>query len=322
MYQGIERRRQPLKRAGRGDAEHNGKIQTLGTFATPADPPVSLREPSSLQGRGDTRSRQPAGGAAMQRRGDPAAKAAGHEGGFPLSFAESRRLLGRVQALTDANGELEAFNATVAHDLCTPLTAINGYCQVLREICRDQLDDTSLEYLQGIYQGTLRMKTLITSLLDFSRVTEAALHRENVDLSAMAQAVVRELTSGAPGRKASIRIAQGITGKGDPGLLRSVLDNLIGNAWKYSALREQAVIEFGRTVLAGKQVYFVRDNGAGFDMALADQLFLPFQRIPGSEVAGHGIGLATVDRIVRRHGGQIWAESKPGRGATFFFTVE
>ena len=321
MYQGIERRRQPLKRASRGAAEHKTNIQPRGVLAVPADLPVSLREPSPLHGRGGTASCQATGSAGVQRS-DAATRAAGPEPGLPLSLAESRLLLGRVQDLTDANAELEAFNSTVAHDLCTPLTAINGYCQVLKELCRDQLDDTSQEYLQGIYQGTLRMKTLITSLLDFSRVTEAVLYRENVDLSEMAQAVVRELASGAPGRKVSIRIAQGISGKGEPGLLRSVLDNLIGNAWKYSALKKQAVIEFGRTTLGGKQVYFVRDNGPGFDMALADQLFLPFQRVPGSAVAGHGIGLATVDRIVRRHGGQVWSESKPGQGATFFFTVE
>jgi signal transduction histidine kinase len=166
------------------------------------------------------------------------------------------------------------------------------------------------------------MKELISSLLEFSRVTHTALRRERIDLSGMAGAVTGDLRLAAPQRAVEIRISKGITGNGDPGLWRSVLDNLIGNAWKFSAGREQTVIEFGRTRKAGRPVYFVRDNGPGFDMALADQLFAPFRRAPETGVEGHGIGLATVDRIVRRHGGQVWAESAPGAGATFYFTME
>jgi signal transduction histidine kinase len=164
------------------------------------------------------------------------------------------------------------------------------------------------------------MDRLIDTLLDFSRVTRVEMHRKSVDLSAMANAVATELKLAEPENQSTFRIATGIAAEGDPDLLRVVLDNLIGNAWKYAGSREGAVIEFGVTEVDGKPACFVRDNGPGFDMARADKLFLPFQRLAGTDVAGHGIGLATVEKIVRRHGGRVWAESKPGEGATFFFT--
>jgi len=134
--------------------------------------------------------------------------------------------------------------------------------------------------------------------------------------------VAAELALAEPERRVTFRIGEGITGNGDAGLWRIVLDNLIGNAWKYTGKREEKLIEFGMTEVDGKPACFVRDNGPGFDMVLADKLFMPFQRISGTEVEGHGIGLATVERIVRRHGGKVWAESEPGKGATFFFTLE
>lgn len=269
-----------------------------------------------------TNKKQLAAAAALHPGAEHQVRATGSETGFPLSHDETRKLLKDMQALTEANTELEAFNASVSHDLCTPLTAINGYCQVLNSLCSDQLDDQSTSYLRGIYDATLRMKQLIESLLDFSRISRVPLNREPVDLSGMAQEVAAELQSTAPERRVTFRIAKGIRVEGDPGLCRSVLDNIIGNAWKYSLGREKTVIAFGMTRLAEKAVYFVQDNGPGFDMALADRLFVPFERIPGTAVKGHGIGLATVDRIIRRHGGQIWAESKPGGGATFCFTME
>ena len=289
MYMELERRRAPQKWVSSSRAAEVGKKQRVES-------------------------------AEMQRRLEGAPQAP--EAGLTLSYLEARGLLEKLQVLTDANRELEAYNATVSHDLCTPLTAINGYCQVLREICGDQLDENAKDYLQGIYQGTLRMKELISSMLDFSRVTRPAMNSERVDLSEMAQAVAKELRLTAPKRAVTIRIAKGMTDLGDRGLWRSVLDNLIGNAWKHSAGREKTVIAFGRKNLAGRPVYFVRDNGPGFDMALADRLFLPFQRVAGTGVQGHGIGLATVDRIVRRQGGRVWAESAPGAGATFFFTMD
>jgi len=257
-----------------------------------------------------------------QRRAEDLLRGRATQAGYSLRKAETVLLQSQLEALTEANLELEAFNATVAHDLCTPLTAINGYCQVLKELCRDQLDESSQEYLQGVYEGTLRMKELIASLLRFSRVADTPVSKEKVDLSELAHLVVRELNTAAPHRCVTMRVAKAITAYGDPGLWRSVLDNLIGNAWKYSAGREQACIEFGMTQLSGKAVCFVRDNGPGFDMELADRLFLPCQRLPGTGVEGHGIGLATVDRIVRRHGGRVWAESAPGAGATFYFTTQ
>jgi signal transduction histidine kinase len=258
----------------------------------------------------------------MRRSADKEQSARVSESGLHPGELDAQGLLRKLQLLTVQNSELEAFNATVSHDLCTPLTTINGYCQVLRELCSDQLDENAKEYLQGIYEGTLRMKELISSMLEFSRVTRPAPYSETVDLSKMAGLVAKELKSSAPKRRTTFRIGKGLTGSGDPGLWRSVLDNLIGNAWKHSAGQEKTAIAFGQTELAGKPVYFVRDNGPGFDMELADRLFLPFQRVPGTKAEGHGIGLATVDRIVKRNGGQIWAESAPGAGATFYFTME
>jgi light-regulated signal transduction histidine kinase (bacteriophytochrome) len=224
--------------------------------------------------------------------------------------------------LEAANIELEAFNYSVTHDLRRPLTNINGYCQVVKQLCGDKLDEQSKEYIQKIYDGTLRMNGLIDTLLRFSLVTRVEIRRETIDLSAMAKAVATELELAEPERRVTFRIAEGVTVNGDAGLWRIVLDNLIGNAWKYTGKREETVIEFGVTEVDRKPACFVRDNGPGFDMAFADKLFIPFQQLPGTKVEGHGIGLATVERIVRRHGGRVWAESEPGMGATFLFTLE
>ena len=166
------------------------------------------------------------------------------------------------------------------------------------------------------------MNRLIDTLLRFSCVTRVEIRRVTIDLSTMSKDVATELELAEPERRVTFRIAEGIKADGDAGLLRVVLDNLIGNAWKYTGMREGAVIEFGVTEVDGKPACFVRDNGPGFDMAFADKLFIPFQRLPGTEVEGHGIGLATVERIVRRHGGRVWAEGEPGKGATFYFTLE
>jgi len=224
--------------------------------------------------------------------------------------------------LEEVNFELEAFNYTVSHDLCSPLTSINGFAQVLMRIGRDQFDEQAKGHLQGIYASTMRMKRLIASLLDFSRAAHLEIHRETFDMSEMAQAVAEELTVAQPESRVTFRVADGITGNGDADLCRIILENLIGNAWKYTANQAGSAIEFGMTELGGKPVYFVCDNGPGFDMAHAGKLFIPFQRISGIEVDGHGIGLATVKRIVRRHGGRVWAESSPGEGATFFYTLD
>lgn len=231
-------------------------------------------------------------------------------------------LMARAADLEDANRELEAFNYAVAHDLRKPLTTANGYCQILQEQCGGGLDPLCTNYLQEVYNATLRMNQLIDTLLEFAQMAGVALNRGKVDLSAMAQAVVDEVRIEEPERRVTVRIAPGLSVIGDANLLRVVLENLLGNAWKYTGKCTEAIIEFGLKESGGNRIYFVRDNGAGFDMANVKKLFVPFQRLPGTDqFRGHGIGLATVERIIRRHGGRIWAEGEPGQGATFYFTV-
>jgi len=231
-------------------------------------------------------------------------------------------LAARALELEAANRELEAFNYTVAHDLRKPLTIINGYCQVIQSLCGNTLDAQCREYLQETYEGTCRMSRLIDTLLDFSRLAHIEPCREEVDLSAVAHEAARDLRFTSPERKVSFRIGTGIKVNGDPNLLRVVLDNLLGNAWKYTSMRAETVIEFGSAEIAGKPTCFVRDNGPGFDMEYAEKLFAPFRRLDGAEnCEGFGIGLATVERIIRRHGGQVWAEGEPGKGSTFYFTL-
>lgn len=231
-------------------------------------------------------------------------------------------LLVRAFDLEAANRELEAFNYTVSHDLRKPLTIINGYCQVILELFAGNLNPQCKEYLREIYAWTLRMNELIDALLNFSRLSHSELHRETVNLSEIAQGVAGELRHMEPARRVTFRIAKGITVKGDANLLQVVLENLLGNAWKYTGNQVQAVIEFGQIEVEGKPAWFVRDNGSGFDMEYAEKLFIPFQRLPGTnEFKGHGIGLATVERIIRRHGGRVWAEGEMGKGTTVYFTL-
>jgi len=231
------------------------------------------------------------------------------------------QLASRTVELEDANRELEAFNFTVAHDLRNPLNIINGYCQIVIRACGVKMDEECRGYHQQISDAVVRMGKLISALLDFSRIAHAELHRERFDISAVAQSVAAELRLGEPGRAVDFRISEGILVDGDRELLQVVLNNLLGNAWKYTAMRDQALIEFGVTEVDGQAACFVRDNGPGFDAANASKLFIPFQRLAEtSEMKGFGIGLATVERIIRRHGGRIWAEGIPGKGATFYFT--
>ncbi|HET6418606.1 MAG TPA: PAS domain S-box protein [Geobacteraceae bacterium] len=236
-----------------------------------------------------------------------------------LAEAEIKRLNADLAARTT---ELEAFNYTVAHDLRKPLTVVNCCCQTLMELCGDRLDEECTGYLRDAYDGTWRMNRLIDALLEFSRLANARLSREMVDLSEIAQASAAELELADPERRVIFRLAEGVIVNGDAGLLRVVMDNLLGNAWKYTAMREEGIIEFGVLEIDGEPAFFVRDNGAGFDMLYAGRLFIPFHRLPGvEEISGFGIGLATVERIIKRHGGRIWAEGKPDRGATFYFTL-
>jgi signal transduction histidine kinase len=214
-------------------------------------------------------------------------------------------------------------NYSVAHDLRSPLLWIGGYSRSILKHCGDRLEAQYQANLKEIIAGVTRMERHIEALLNFSRVTREDLHREPVDLAELVRIIVAELKRTATARHVTFRIAEEVVVNGDRYLLRAVLQNLIGNAWKYISDQQEAVIEFGVVNQTGSPVYFIRDNGPGFEQAAADKIFIPFQRLPGTvEFEGFGIGLATVQRIILRHGGAIWAEARPGAGATFYFTVE
>jgi DNA-binding response OmpR family regulator len=234
--------------------------------------------------------------------------------------AEARAAL--IEELEAKNEELNAFSYSVAHDLRAPLRGLDGFSLALLEDYADKLDAQGQEYLRYIRESAQQMASLIDALLALSRVTRSELQVEEVDLSGIAQATADRLQKTEPGRRAEFAISDGLVVEGDARLLRVALENLIGNAWKYSSKRPQARIEMGRTLSSKRPAFFVRDNGAGFDMAYASKLFGVFQRLHSArEFEGTGIGLATVHRIIRRHGGQVWAEGEVDHGATFFFTV-
>jgi PAS domain S-box-containing protein len=230
-----------------------------------------------------------------------------------------RKVQERTDELDAANMELEAFTYSVSHDLRAPLRAIDGFSRMLEERHATALGDEARDYLQRVRAAARRMGQLIEDLIAFSRIGRAALHKRAVDLSALARLVAKELEAGAPERRVEWRVAEGLAAHADPGLARVVLENLLGNAWKYTGKTPRAVIEFGRTA-AGE--FMVRDNGAGFDPAHADGLFQPFRRLHAlEEFEGTGIGLATVKRIVERHGGRVRGEGAVGAGAAFHFTL-
>lgn len=232
------------------------------------------------------------------------------------------RVQQRTAQLKTTNDELESFAYSVSHDLRAPLRGIDGFSQALLEDYGDKLDATGRNYLERVRAGAQRMSQLIDDLLKLSRITRAQLQPKEIDLSTMVTEVLGHLQEAQPERQIEQRVQAGLRANGDPGLIRALLDNLLGNAWKYSAKQPQALIEFGCMADKGETVYFVRDNGAGFDMQYAGKLFGAFQRLHHhSDFEGTGIGLATAQRIVHRHGGHIWAESKPNEGATFFFTL-
>jgi len=221
-----------------------------------------------------------------------------------------------------ANRELEAFSYSVAHDLRAPLRSLDGFSQIVLEYYAEKLDEEGRDYLRYIRESAQQMAILIDDLLTLSRVTRGEFERQPVDLTGIARAVAARLRARQPERRVEVVIAEGLAGDGDPRLLTIALENLIGNAWKYSGKRAGARIEVGAIRSNGRVGYFVRDNGAGFDMAYAGKLFGVFQRLhTAEEFEGTGIGLATVQRIIRRHGGHIWAEAAVDRGATFFFTL-
>jgi signal transduction histidine kinase len=234
-----------------------------------------------------------------------------------------RRVAERTAELEAANRHLEAFSYSVSHDLRAPLRAISGFSDALGDECGAALGSNGRQHLERVRASVRRMGELIDGMLALSRVMKAELHRAPVDLSALAEDVVREVRVSAPERSAEFVIHMGLRASGDPVLLRAVMTNLLENAWKFTSKCPKARIEFGqRGTEAGQPVFFVRDNGAGFDMKYSERLFGVFQRLHRQEdFTGTGVGLATVQRILTRHGGRIWAEARPDAGATFFFTL-
>jgi len=226
------------------------------------------------------------------------------------------------ETVESANRELESFSYSVSHDLRAPLRTIDGYSQMLLEDCADALNDEGKRYLRHVREATHYMGRLIDALLSLARVTRSDILRIEVDLSALAREIAERLRIASPGRDGHFMINEGVRAKGDARLLAVLLENLLGNAWKFTSKRKQAQVTFGCEERDGKPTYFVQDNGAGFDMTYVAKLFGPFQRLHAvSEFEGTGIGLATVQRVVHRHGGQVWAEGKIDEGATFFFTL-
>jgi signal transduction histidine kinase len=233
-----------------------------------------------------------------------------------------QRVEERTKELATTNKELEAFSYSVSHDLRAPLRSIDGFSQALLEDCAEKLEPAAQDYLRRVRLAAQRMSVLIDDLLNLSRVTRSAMRREKLDLSAMAQSIAEELRASEPGRQVEFAIEDGLTATGDSQLLRAAMQNLLGNSWKYTSRRASARIEFGMSNLNDKHSFFVRDDGAGFDPRFADRLFGAFQRLhTTTEFPGSGIGLATVQRIIHRHGGEIWAEGVVEKGATFYFTL-
>jgi signal transduction histidine kinase len=234
-----------------------------------------------------------------------------------------QRVNERTQELRVSNDELEAFVYSVSHDLRAPLRSMDGFSRVLLEDYSMQLDEQGRHYLLRMREGARRMGWMIDELLQISRVARGVMHREQVDLSSLARQIASELQSSEPDRRVRFEIAEGLTASGDPELIRIVLENLLSNAWKFTSQHEHATIEVGETKHDGHREFFIRDDGAGFDMEYADQLFGPFQRLHRTdEFSGTGVGLASVKRIVARHGGHIRGEGQVEHGATFRFTLE
>jgi PAS domain S-box-containing protein len=232
-------------------------------------------------------------------------------------------LQGRATELAAINQELASFGYTLSHDLKTPLTAVYLAAQELTEMYVDQLDETGSFFVASICKSSERMVDLIDAMLQLARVSQSVIQHEETNLSGLAKKILLRLQMEHPERKVECVVAPKITARGDARLLESALENLLGNAWKYTRKLPEARIEFGTAVQDGEKRHYVRDNGAGFSMEQAEKLFLPFSRLHRpEEFEGSGIGLATVQRIVQRHGGRIWAESEPGRGATLYFTLD
>ncbi|MBA3554776.1 MAG: response regulator [Gemmatimonadales bacterium] len=227
-----------------------------------------------------------------------------------------------VRDLEHKNRELESFSYAVSHDLRAPLRRIDSFSKAIAESQGERLDDTGRRFLDRVREASREMSQLIDDVLHLSKVTRAELRDQEVDLSALVALIAGRLREAEPAREVELKVRPGVAVTGDGQLLRIALENLLANAWKFTARRPGARIEFGQTQIGGEPTYFVRDNGAGFDMAYVERLFGPFQRLHlATEFPGSGIGLATVQRIIHRHGGRVWAEGMVGQGATFHFTI-
>jgi signal transduction histidine kinase len=234
-----------------------------------------------------------------------------------------QRVAERTAQLESANAELEAFSYSVSHDLRAPLRSVEGFSQAMLEDCGERLDETGRGYLERIRSGGQRMGRIIDDLLKLSRANRGELGREEIDLSALCARIAADLARARPFPPVQVLVQPGMRVRGDSGLMQVLLENLLGNAWKFTSKCVSPRIQAGETLLpGGGRAFFIRDNGAGFSMAQADRLFHAFHRLhTEAEFQGTGIGLTIVQRIVRRHGGQVWAEAEPGQGAAFFFTV-
>jgi len=232
------------------------------------------------------------------------------------------RVAQRTAELEEANRELEAFAYTVSHDLRAPLRAMSGFARALLEDAADRLDETTLDYARRIANAADRLGVLIDDILELSRLSRAEMHLTTVDLSAIARSILEEFRRAEPHRRVEAVIQPGLEAQGDHGLLRVALENLLDNAWKFTSHHERARIEFGMTEVEGRKAFYVRDDGAGFDPRYAHRLFGAFERLHDPEkFPGTGVGLASVKRIVARHGGEVWAEGQVEKGATFYFTL-
>jgi signal transduction histidine kinase len=237
-----------------------------------------------------------------------------------LELAETRAEL--VRDLEHKNRELESFSYAVSHDLRAPLRRIDSFSRAVLESQGEKLDEPGQRYLERVREASQHMSQLIDDVLYLSRVTRAELREQEVDLSALAHMILTRLQESEPARRVEVKLRPSVVVTGDGQLLRIAMENLLENAWKFTGKEPESRIEFGVTNASGEPTYFVRDNGAGFDMTYADRLFGPFQRLhPQGEFPGSGIGLATVQRIIHRHGGRVWAEGLVGQGATFQFTL-
>jgi len=239
-----------------------------------------------------------------------------------LNTELEQRVAERTNQLEASNKELEAFAYSVSHDLRAPLRSIDGFSLALLEDFAGELDDQGKDYLRRVRYASQRMSVLIDDMLRLSWIARTEMKPEEVDLCAMAYAISRQLSESSPDRSVDFSVTDDLKVMGDPRLLHVAMENLLGNAWKFTSKHETAKIEVGMDSKDGETVYFVRDNGAGFDMAYVDKLFSPFQRLHSEQdYPGTGIGLSIVQRIIQRHGGKAWAEGEPGRGATFYFTL-